>query len=68
MTKHTHAATAPCTGSATPRLGHATARRQETQKGAETTATSRHAGCEETARAGPRAPGRLAERLSEKGP
>lgn len=62
----TRAATAPCASSATPPRGGGQTEASGNH-GLIPAAASRQAGCEEVARAGPRAPGQRAERLRDKG-
>lgn len=62
----TRAATAPCASSATPPRGGGQAEASGNH-GLVPGAASRQAGCEEVARAGPRAPGQRAERIRDKG-
>lgn len=62
----TRAATAPCASSATPPRGGGQTEASGNH-GLVPAAASRQAGCEEVARAGPRAPGQRAERLRDKG-
>lgn len=62
----TRAATAPCASSATPPRGGGQAEASGNH-GLVPGAASRQAGCEEVARAGPRAPGQRAERIHDKG-
>lgn len=62
----TRAATAPCASSATPPRGGGQAEASGNH-GLIPAAASRQAGCEEVARAGPRAPGQRAERIHDKG-
>lgn len=62
----TRAATAPCASSATPPRGGGQTEASGNH-GLVPAAASHQAGCEEVARAGPRAPGQRAERLRDKG-
>lgn len=62
----TRAATAPCASSATPPRGGGQTEASGNH-GLVPAAASRQAGCEEVARAGPRAPGQRAERIHDKG-
>lgn len=62
----TRAATAPCASSATPPRGGGQTEASGNH-GLIPAAASRQAGCEEVARAGPRAPGQRAERIHDKG-
>lgn len=62
----TRAATAPCASSATPPRGGGQTEASGNH-GLVPGAASRQAGCEEVARAGPRAPGQRAERIHDKG-